>query len=151
MRNSGSQTESGTTTANITTDRTMMIPATNDGREALLQAEQTSGASDSFARNRQTVGNSAPPPPPAGKPSAGRRLQNLIKQLVPASVVAGLRVAAELKPVSPSAYARLASVARAWRRAGQKPALPERVSSVVFVCHGNIMRSPVSEAMLRNN
>jgi protein-tyrosine phosphatase len=25
------------------------------------------------------------------------------------------------------------------------------MSGVVFVCHGNIMRSPVSEAMLRNN
>jgi protein-tyrosine-phosphatase len=130
---------------------TVMIPATNDGREALLQAEQSSGASDSFARNRQTVGGSAPPSQPAGKPSAGKRIQNFIKQLVPAAVVAGLRVAAELKPVSPSGYTRLASVASAWRRTGQKPVLSERVSSVVFVCHGNIMRSPVSEAMLRNN
>jgi protein-tyrosine-phosphatase len=126
----------------------MMTPATNDGREVLLQ-EQAS-KSDSFARNRQTAGNSAPPSQLAGKPSARKRIQNLIKQLVPATVVEGVRVAAELKPVSPSGYTRLASVARAWRRAGQKPILPARMSGVVFVCHGNIMRSPVSEAMLRN-
>ena len=127
----------------------MMTPATNDGREVLLQEQAPK--SDSFARNRQTAGNSAPPSQPAGEPSARKRIQNLIKQLVPATVVEGVRVAAELKPVSPSGYARLASVARAWRRAGQKPILPERVSGVVFVCHGNIMRSPVSEAMLRTS
>lgn len=128
----------------------MITPATNDSREALLQARQTSTQSDS-SRKQQPAGSAAPSYPDAGKKPGRKQIQNLIKQFVPRRVVEGLRVAAELKPVSPSGYARLVSVASAWRRAGQKPVLPQQPRSVVFVCHGNIMRSPVSEAMLRNN
>lgn len=127
----------------------MMTPATNPRSEALLQTGQSASASDFSARNQQIVGGTVTPSPPAGKQSPRKRIRNLIKQLVPATVFEGLRVAVELKPVSGSGYKRLVTAARAWRRAGQKPVLPSRVSGVVFVCHGNIMRSPVSEAMFR--
>jgi protein-tyrosine phosphatase len=82
--------------------------------------------------------------------SIQKRLQNLLKCLLPSTIWTGLRVTAELKPVSPSSYRRLRAVASAWRTAGKKPVLPREINSVIFVCHGNIMRSPVSEAMFRN-
>lgn len=82
-------------------------------------------------------------------PLLRKRTQNLVKRLLPPTLLAGLRVVAELGPVSNSGYKRIASVVRAWRRAGIKPILGPRIRHVVFVCHGNIMRSPVAEAMLK--
>jgi len=76
---------------------------------------------------------------------------SIVKRLLPTTVLTSLRVIAELRGVTDSRYKRLVSVVRALRRAGKTPTLPARVESVAFVCHGNIMRSPVSEAMLRQS
>jgi protein-tyrosine phosphatase len=78
-----------------------------------------------------------------------KRLQGIVKSLLPSTLLAAIRVVAELRPVSKSFYKRVGSVASAWHRAGQKPVLQSRKNRVVFVCHGNIMRSPVAEAMLK--
>jgi protein-tyrosine phosphatase len=78
-----------------------------------------------------------------------KRAEILVKWLLPPTALAGLRVVAELRSVSNSRYKRLGSVVRAWRRGGKRPVLRPRVRRVVFVCHGNIMRSPVAEAMLK--
>jgi protein-tyrosine phosphatase len=81
--------------------------------------------------------------------SVHRVLRTFGKRLLPAAVLAKLRIAEELRTVSNSRRQRLASVMRASRRSTKKPALPLPTTSVVFVCHGNIMRSPVAEAMLK--
>jgi protein-tyrosine phosphatase len=78
-----------------------------------------------------------------------KRLQGIVKRVLPSTLVGAMRVVAELRPVSNSLIKRIGSVASAWRRAGAKPVLPSEAKSVVFVCHGNIMRSPVAEAMLK--
>ena len=86
-----------------------------------------------------------------GIPARQRALKSSLKRFLPPTAVAWLRVSAELRRVTNSRYKRLDGVMRASRRAGKAPILPARIESVVFVCHGNIMRSPVSEAMLRQS
>jgi len=76
-------------------------------------------------------------------------LKAFVKRLLPRAVLAKLRIAEELKTVSHSRRQRLASVMQASGRGAKKPELRLPVTSVVFVCHGNIMRSPVAEAMLK--
>src|SRR3954468_16633311 len=78
-----------------------------------------------------------------------KRLQGVVKRILPSTLVGAMRVVAELRPVSHSLIKRIGSVASAWRRAGEKPVLPSQAKNVVFICHGNIMRSPVAEAMLK--
>jgi protein-tyrosine phosphatase len=78
-----------------------------------------------------------------------KRLQGVVKRILPSTLVVAMRVVAELRPVSHSLIKRIGSVASAWRRAGEKPVLPSQAKNVVFICHGNIMRSPVAEAMLQ--
>jgi len=82
-------------------------------------------------------------------PPLRKRLRGVVKRVLPSTLVAAMRVVAELRPVSNSLIRRVGSVASAWHRAGEKPVLPSHVKSVVFICHGNIMRSPVAEAMLK--
>jgi protein-tyrosine phosphatase len=138
------------TTANIIKGA-VMRPAKTSGGEALLQADQNQAVELPVERTPESSVHARMTASLAGPRSARsfrKRLQAVIKRLLPANVFAGLRVVAELKPVSHSRYRRLQSVLLAWKRAGQKPVFGSQVSSVVFVCHGNIMRSPTAEAML---
>ena len=142
---------SGMTTATIIKGA-VMRPAKTSGGEALLQADQNQAVElpvertpESPVHARMTASLADPS---SAKPFR-KRLQAVIKRLLPANVFVGLRVVAELKPVSGSRYRGLGSVVRAWKRAGQKPVFGSQVTSVVFVCHGNIMRSPAAEGMLK--
>lgn len=130
----------------------MRLAKTNNG-EALLQADESQAAA---VPSKETPKPGADVETCASRTAEHissqplrKRVQALIKRFLPADLSAGLRVVAELKSVSPSAYKRLGSVVRAWGRAGQRPRLASQVRRVVFVCHGNIMRSPTAEAMLR--
>jgi protein-tyrosine phosphatase len=79
----------------------------------------------------------------------GKRARTWVKRLLPSALLLAFQTAAQLRSASKSSYQRLGSVVRAWRRAGKKPMLPDKIARVLFVCHGNIMRSPVAEAMLK--
>lgn len=131
------------------------MPAEQKAGSDLLQEEFQDTAHSSDSVKSLADAGTLPPAfntsstPPSESLSFQQRMQKLIKHVLPASLWSGLRVAAELKPVCASRYRRARAVASAWRRAGRKPVLPPRIKSLVFVCHGNIMRSPVSEAILK--
>jgi len=130
-----------------------MRPAKTSAGQTLVQAD--SGSVIAVSAAKESVEEPASPilqTIPITAPSQSgfrKRLQALSKRLLPSASLSAVRVVAELRPVTSSCIKRTQSVVRAWWRAGQKPVLGSRVKRVVFVCHGNIMRSPVAEAMLR--
>lgn len=69
------------------------------------------------------------------------------KRFVPRSVVAALRDCAGLSPRSALTYLRLRIARSVGARADEVRA--NKTSSVLFVCHGNIMRSPFAEHLAR--
>lgn len=127
------------------TDRDEVVPQAS-GRVRPLSA--STGADIECDAEKSPV---AAGPGDGARSSRGlhKALKTLVKRLLPASMLTKLRIAEQLKTVSNSRRQRLESVIRASRRGARKPALRPPVASVVFVCHGNIMRSPVAEAMLK--
>jgi low molecular weight protein-tyrosine phosphatase len=69
------------------------------------------------------------------------------KRLVPRSVVAALRDCAGLSPRATLTYLRLRLARSVGARADDVRA--NETSSLLFVCHGNIMRSPFAEHLAR--
>jgi len=77
-----------------------------------------------------------------------RPVKNLLSRLLPRTMKERLRTFRRLEPAAASIYLK-----RQLRQAlgfGRNPSnqLPADVDSVVFVCHGNIIRSPMAAALL---
>ena len=73
----------------------------------------------------------------------------LLRKLTPGGTSRYAKIYLRLRPEARTTYARLrtADALGAYRKYSQ--AIPGRVRSVLFVCYGNIMRSPMAEAMLK--
>jgi protein-tyrosine phosphatase len=116
-------------------------------RAALLSVDRGSTGSDHELNGSgpsDSVTNRAP-----AAWGMGKRARTWVKRSLPSALLVAFQMAAQLRSASKSPWQRLGSVMRAWRRAGKKPMLPDKIARVLFVCHGNIMRSPVAEAMLQ--
>lgn len=74
-------------------------------------------------------------------------LREFLKRLIPAAAAPILRDCREMPPDKAITYLRL----RAWRKLGLRSdrAVLRRVRprTILFVCHGNIMRSPIASAL----
>jgi protein-tyrosine-phosphatase len=75
-------------------------------------------------------------------------VKSVLRTIIPHSLVSILRDSRQLVPERRSAYV----MRRLLRTAGmhRAMALPRRVDSVLFVCHGNIMRSAAAAGFLRD-
>jgi protein-tyrosine-phosphatase/predicted ATP-grasp superfamily ATP-dependent carboligase len=73
----------------------------------------------------------------------------LLRKLIPGGMSRYAKIYLRLRPEARPIYAKLRTVdALNWSRdSGQ--VIPHIATSVVFVCYGNIMRSPMAEAMLK--
>jgi protein-tyrosine-phosphatase/predicted ATP-grasp superfamily ATP-dependent carboligase len=77
-------------------------------------------------------------------------LKSLPRKLVPRRMKIYASIYFRLRPQARSLYAKLRAVdALAVNRGRNRESLPCNVRSVLFVCYGNIMRSPMAEAMLK--
>lgn len=77
-----------------------------------------------------------------------RAVTSMFRALIPKSLLATAKSSASLVPGRRAAYVRR----RLLRSAGAERSveLPRPITSVLFVCHGNIMRSAAAEQFLRN-
>lgn len=76
-------------------------------------------------------------------------IKRVLRPMLPRQARHHLGVYRTLDRKSGSAYLR-SQVLRALRLRSDKPKnLPKRIASVLFVCHGNIIRSPMAEAFLK--
>jgi protein-tyrosine-phosphatase len=84
--------------------------------------------------------------PPTSQPSGG--LKSLLKTLLPAFAVSIARDCEGLPPVLAFTYLRLRAT-RGFRLRSDRPKLRRRPRSILFVCHGNVMRSPLAAELFR--
>jgi protein-tyrosine-phosphatase/predicted ATP-grasp superfamily ATP-dependent carboligase len=94
-----------------------------------------------------------PVPPAAELGRAFRRvlsedLRALAKRMIPGTLAEAVRVARMLGGAAGAAYLRRWGARAVGLRRDRGRAMPPRVTSVLFVCHGNIIRSPMAAAML---
>lgn len=78
-------------------------------------------------------------------------LRSVLRRLVPHSVQSYVGIYTRLEPSARSKYMefRIKDIFGIYARNGQAPDR-KNVRSILFVCYGNLMRSPMAEAMLRH-
>jgi protein-tyrosine phosphatase len=82
----------------------------------------------------------------AAEPSSGYK--TILRKLVPNLLLKERGVYLRLGPTAGAAYARLRILDMLRLKASQ-PMVPKTARSFLFVCFGNIMRSPMAEALLQ--
>lgn len=75
--------------------------------------------------------------------------KRIVKKLLPRGLVKHIQVYRSLDPQERSAYLRLQFFRALGVRRDDLQRIPAEVRSILFVCHGNIIRSPMAEALLR--
>ncbi|PYX39192.1 MAG: hypothetical protein DMG75_01650 [Acidobacteria bacterium] len=80
---------------------------------------------------------------------AAADLKWIARKLVPKQLLRDRDLYHRLGPAIGSIYARLRCLDMLGIRGGNKRRVPANARSFVFVCHGNIMRSPMAEAMFK--
>jgi len=75
--------------------------------------------------------------------------KQVLRKLVPDSLLKKRDIIRLLGPKAGRVYARLCLLDVLRVRSANKPLLPQSVRSVIFVCHGNIMRSAMAEFFMR--
>jgi protein-tyrosine phosphatase len=74
-------------------------------------------------------------------------VKRLLRTILPPPLVTRLREARTLPPDRRSTYLRLQAARLLGLRQDRLPSLPDSNPLVVFVCHGNIIRSPMAAAL----
>jgi len=76
-------------------------------------------------------------------------VNRLLRKLVPGGISRYAKIYLRLRPEARSIYARLRTADALSANRKNSQAIPGGTRSVLFVCYGNIMRSPMAEAMLK--
>jgi protein-tyrosine phosphatase len=76
-------------------------------------------------------------------------IQAFLTKLLPRGIIKHIRVTRDLGPRDGAAYVKLQVLRALGVRRDHVRGIPAGVRSVLFVCHGNIIRSPMAAAMLR--
>lgn len=103
----------------------------------------------------ETTPNPVPPLPaePGKSPGVAARLRKgvrgLAKRVVPAAWIEEVRLYRRVGKKDRSLYLRLRVANRISWREDKRRRVPASCQSMVFVCFGNIMRSPMAEALFR--
>lgn len=91
---------------------------------------------------------SAPPAEASSAPTPPRGIKPLLKRMLPSFLLGMVRDCEGMAPAVAFTYVRL-RVARWLRLRGDRRRLRRRPRSLLFVCHGNVMRSPVAAELFR--
>jgi len=76
-------------------------------------------------------------------------LKRIVKAIIPSRLRAHLSVFRGVDRKTGTAYLALQALRALGLRADRPSRVPKQIRSVLFLCHGNIIRSPMAEALLR--
>ena len=80
---------------------------------------------------------------------AAATARRVLKRLLPAPALERLKTARSLEPEARSVYLRRALLRMLGLRRDRQRPMPAFARHILFICHGNIIRSPIAEALFK--